>query len=162
MFCWNNIVLKWRLAASKKWLQPNQFKWPIIFWCVLFQQDLNRLQGWCRENKYDLNAAKCKSILFSCGSKPVVFQYGIGDSDLERVDVNMISVCLSTAEWLLLILSSRLCRNQLECWDLLSEFQWSYTNNTLYVAFVWPGLEYASCLIKKFIRRGLNGSNKFF
>jgi hypothetical protein len=30
--------------------------------CRLFQQDLDRLQGWCREKKYDLNAGKCKSI----------------------------------------------------------------------------------------------------
>jgi hypothetical protein len=49
--------------------------------------DLDRLQGWCREKKYDLNAGKCKSISFSRGSKPVLFQYVIGDSDLERVDV---------------------------------------------------------------------------
>jgi hypothetical protein len=55
--------------------------------CRLFQQDLDRLQGWCLEKKYDLNAEKCKSISFSCGSKPVMFQYVIGDSDLERVDV---------------------------------------------------------------------------
>jgi hypothetical protein len=30
---------------------------------------------------------KCKSISFSRGSKPVMFQYVIGDSDLESVDV---------------------------------------------------------------------------
>jgi hypothetical protein len=34
--------------------------------CHLFQQDLDRLQGWCREKKYDLNAVK----FFSRGSKP--------------------------------------------------------------------------------------------
>jgi hypothetical protein len=34
-----------------------------------------------------LNAGKCKSISFSRGSKPVMFQYVIGDSDLERVDM---------------------------------------------------------------------------
>jgi hypothetical protein len=55
--------------------------------CRLFQQDLDRLQGCCREKKYDLNAGKCKSISFSRGSKPVMIQYVIGDSDLERVDV---------------------------------------------------------------------------
>jgi hypothetical protein len=53
--------------------------------CRLFQQDLDRLQGWCREKKYDLNAGKCKSISFSRESKPVIFQYVIGESDLERV-----------------------------------------------------------------------------
>jgi hypothetical protein len=55
--------------------------------CRLFQQDLDRLQGWSCEKKYDLNAGKCKSFLYSRGSKPVIFQYVIGDSDLERVDV---------------------------------------------------------------------------
>jgi hypothetical protein len=54
--------------------------------CRLFQQDLDRLQDWCCE-KYDLNVGKCKSISFSHVSKPVLFQYVIGDSDLERVDV---------------------------------------------------------------------------
>jgi hypothetical protein len=55
--------------------------------CHLFQQDLYCLQGWSCEKKYDLNAGKCKAISFSRGSKPVMFQYVIGDSDLERVDV---------------------------------------------------------------------------
>jgi hypothetical protein len=73
--------------------------------CRLFQQDLNRLQGWCREEKhelnifgliktpffdftyYELNTEKCKSISFSRGSKPVLFQYVIGNIDLESVDV---------------------------------------------------------------------------
>jgi hypothetical protein len=49
--------------------------------CHLFQQDLDRLQGWYREKKYDLNAGKCKSIAFSRGSQPVLFQYVIADSD---------------------------------------------------------------------------------
>jgi hypothetical protein len=39
-----------------------------------------------REKKYELNAGTCKSIFFSCGSKPVLFQIVIGDSDLECVD----------------------------------------------------------------------------
>jgi hypothetical protein len=49
----------------------------------LFQQDLDRLHGWCCEKKYDLNAGKCKSISFSRGSKPAMFQYVIDDNDLE-------------------------------------------------------------------------------
>jgi hypothetical protein len=55
--------------------------------CRLFQRDLDRLQGWCREKRYDLNAGNCKSISFSRGLKTVLFQYIIGDTDLERVDV---------------------------------------------------------------------------
>jgi hypothetical protein len=39
------------------------------------------------EKNNDLNAGKCKSISFSRGSKPVMFQDVIGDSLLERIDV---------------------------------------------------------------------------
>jgi hypothetical protein len=53
--------------------------------CRLFQQDLDRLQGWCCEKNYDLNAGKSRSISFSRASKPVMFQCVIGDIDLERV-----------------------------------------------------------------------------
>jgi hypothetical protein len=35
--------------------------------CRLFHQDLDRLQGWCREKKYDLNAGKCKPSPFPMG-----------------------------------------------------------------------------------------------
>jgi hypothetical protein len=37
---------------------------------------------------YDLNAGKYKFISLSRGSKPVIFQYVIGDNDLDRVNVN--------------------------------------------------------------------------
>jgi hypothetical protein len=43
--------------------------------------------GWCREKKYELTDEKFKSISFSRGSKPEMFQYVIGGKDLERVDV---------------------------------------------------------------------------
>jgi hypothetical protein len=65
----------------------------------LFQQDLDRLQVWCCEKKYDLNTEKYKSISFSRGSKPVtvMFQYVIGDSDLERVDaINDLGVLVDS------------------------------------------------------------------
>jgi hypothetical protein len=45
--------------------------------CRLFQQNLDRIQGWCREKKNNLNAGKCKSILISRGSKPVMCQYNM-------------------------------------------------------------------------------------
>jgi hypothetical protein len=55
--------------------------------CRLFQQDLDHQHGWCREKKYDLNAGKCRFVSFSRGSKPVMFQYFIGDSYLEHDDL---------------------------------------------------------------------------
>jgi hypothetical protein len=50
---------------------------------VVFQQDLDRLPSWFREKNYNFNSGKCiKSISFS-----LMFQYVIGDSDLEHVYV---------------------------------------------------------------------------
>jgi hypothetical protein len=114
----------------------------------LFQQDLNRLQGWCCEKKYDLNAGKCKSISFSCGSNLLMFQYAIGNSDLERVDVicdpvdHLESIVSKSAK--ILRFKKRISK----------EFNDPYTYKMLNMAFVWPGLEYAcGCLIKRFIWR---------
>jgi hypothetical protein len=50
-----------------------------------FKQNLDRLQGWCRKKKYDLNAEKCKSFSFSRRSEPVMFQYVIDDGVLASV-----------------------------------------------------------------------------
>jgi hypothetical protein len=44
-----------------------------------------------------LNAGKCKSMSFSRGSKPVMFQHIIGDSELERVDtINDLGVLVDS------------------------------------------------------------------
>jgi hypothetical protein len=84
----------------------------------LFQQDLDRLLGWCREKKYDLNAGKCKSISFSRGSKPVLFQYVIGDSDLERVDViNYFGVLVDSRMTFVNHIESVVSKSA-KCWDL--------------------------------------------
>jgi hypothetical protein len=54
--------------------------------CQLFQMDLDRLGEWCRSNKFDLNAGKCKSIFFRHNMRPIEFVYSINGTALERVD----------------------------------------------------------------------------
>jgi hypothetical protein len=84
------------------------------FDCSLFQQDL----GWCCEERYDFNSGKLKFILFSRGSEPVIFQYLIGNSDLERVDViNDLDVLVDNRMTFVDQIGA-MCRNELECWDL--------------------------------------------
>jgi hypothetical protein len=51
--------------------------------CQLF---LDRLNGWCRSNKFDLNAGKCKSISFCRNMRPIEFVYSIYGTALEKVD----------------------------------------------------------------------------
>jgi hypothetical protein len=102
--------------------------------CRLFQQDLDRLQSWCSEKKYDLNAGKCKSISFSRG-----------DSDLERVDViNDLGVLVDSKMTFVNHIESIVSKSarMLGFIKRVSrEFRDPY--KTLYVAFVRPGLEYA-------------------
>jgi hypothetical protein len=56
-------------------------------------------------------------VEFRDGSKPVMVQYLIGDSDLERVDlINDFGVLVDS--YMTFVNHIRLCQNQLECWDL--------------------------------------------
>jgi hypothetical protein len=52
----------------------------------LFQRDLDRLSEWCRSDKFDLNAGKCKSISFRRNMQPIEFVYSINGTALKRVD----------------------------------------------------------------------------
>jgi hypothetical protein len=54
--------------------------------CQLFQRDLDRLSEWCRSNKFDLNAGKCKLISFHHIMRPIKFVYSINGTALEKVD----------------------------------------------------------------------------
>jgi hypothetical protein len=54
--------------------------------CQLFQRDLDRLGEWCRGNKFDPNAGKCKSISFRCNIRPFEFVYSINGTAPDRVD----------------------------------------------------------------------------
>jgi hypothetical protein len=44
------------------------------------------LSEWCRSNKFDLNAGKCKSISFRRNMRPIEFVYSINGTALKRVD----------------------------------------------------------------------------
>jgi hypothetical protein len=93
-----------------------------------------------------------------------MFQYVIGDSDLERVDVIGVLVLVDSRMTFVnhiesIVLKSARMLGLIK--GISREFNDPYTYKTLYVAFVRPGLEYAyaSCLIKRFIRQELSTFN---
>jgi hypothetical protein len=45
-----------------------------------------RSRPWCRSNKFDLNAGKCKSVSFRRNIQPIEFVYSNNGMALERVD----------------------------------------------------------------------------
>lgn len=55
--------------------------------CILLQQDLNRLSEWCALNDMNLNIDKCKVMKFYKKKNITLYEYKIGDSILESVDV---------------------------------------------------------------------------
>jgi hypothetical protein len=61
--------------------------------CQLFQKDLNRLDEWCRSNRFDLNARKCKSMSFRRNATHWSV-YSIDGTTLKRV------MRPQTLEWL--------------------------------------------------------------
>jgi hypothetical protein len=79
-----------------------------------------------------------------------MFQYVIGDSDLERVDaINDLGVLVDSRMTFVDHIGSIVSKSAriLGFSKRISrEFNDPYTYKTLYVTFVRPGLEYASCV----------------
>jgi hypothetical protein len=87
-----------------------------------------------------------KSTLFSRGLKPVMFQYVIGDSDLERVEViNDLGVLVDSTMTSVSHIESIVSKSA-EMLGFIKRIlrEFNDTDKKLYVAFVQPGLEYAS------------------
>jgi hypothetical protein len=80
----------------------------------------------------------------------VKFQYDIGDSDLERVDViddlGVLVDCRMPFVDHIGSIVSKSARILGFIKRISRDFSDPYTYKTLYVAFVRPGLEYASCV----------------
>jgi ribonucleases P/MRP protein subunit RPP40 len=53
--------------------------------CHLLQQDLGRLEDYCKLNKLDLNISKCHSITFSRKPVPTCYKYALLGIELEKV-----------------------------------------------------------------------------
>jgi hypothetical protein len=80
----------------------------------------------------------------------VMFQYVIGDRDLERVevikDLGVLVDSRMTFGNHIESIVSKSARMFGFIKRISKEFNDPYTHKMLYVAFVWPGLEYASCV----------------
>ncbi len=118
--------------------------------CRKLQEDLDRLHEWCRLNKFDLNAAKCKSISFSRNKKPIEHSYSIGGQNLERVEeVKDLGLYLDTRMTFLNHIETVVTKSSRMLGfikRISKEFNDFYTYKTLYVSLVRPNLEYASCV----------------
>jgi Reverse transcriptase (RNA-dependent DNA polymerase) len=116
--------------------------------CHKFQTDLNRLQEWCSSNKFDLNAAKCKTISFRRNKKPIDFVYHIGGHNLERVnEIKDLGVFLDSRMTLLNHIETIIAKSSRMLGfikRISKEFKDYYTYKTLFVSLVRPNLEYAS------------------
>lgn len=53
--------------------------------CEMVQQDLNRFNAYCKENKLQLAHSKCKQISFTRNRNKIIFNYQIDGTQLDRV-----------------------------------------------------------------------------
>jgi hypothetical protein len=122
--------------------------------CLKIQNDLNKLAKWCEANALELNVGKCKSMTFSRLRHPIEFSYMLGGIVLDRVDsINDLGVIMDKKMSLTGHIDVMVGRalamlgfvKRLSC-----EFRDPYTIRTLYVSFVRPQLEYASCVWRPF------------
>jgi hypothetical protein len=91
--------------------------------CQLFQRDLDRLGEWCRSNKFDLNAGKCKSISFRRNMRPIELVYLINGTTLERADEIKELGKIMDEKITFCLISRQLSPNHREFWVFLSVFQ---------------------------------------
>lgn len=54
--------------------------------CCALQADIERLSSWCQMNGMQANAAKCKVITLTRSHSPIIFDYSMNQSPLERVN----------------------------------------------------------------------------
>ena len=55
--------------------------------CILLQDQLDVVQGWCDSNRLNLNATKCKIMTYTRKQQPLQYPYSILGNILERVIV---------------------------------------------------------------------------
>jgi hypothetical protein len=118
----------------------------------LFQRNLDRLGEWCRSNKFDLNAGKCKSISFGRNMRPIDFVYSINGTALERVDkiknLGVIMIMDGRMSFLPQI-EAIICKSSKMLSfikRILRVLRDPYTHKTLYTSLVRPNLEHAACV----------------
>jgi Reverse transcriptase (RNA-dependent DNA polymerase) len=118
--------------------------------CLRFQSDLDRLQDWCENNKFDLNVGECRNISFSKCKSPIEHVYRIGGHELERVDqIKDVGFFLDRKMTFLAHIEtiiSKLARMLGFIKRLSKEFRDPYTLKTPYASLVRPNLEYASSI----------------
>jgi hypothetical protein len=118
--------------------------------CQLFQKDLDRLGEWCRSNKLDLNAGKCKSISFRRNMRHIEFVYSINGTALKRVDdIKDLGVIMDGKMSFLPHIKAIICKpsRMLGFIKRVSrDFREPSTHKTLYTSLVRPNLEHAACV----------------
>lgn len=140
--CINNSNLLMYADDVKLFLSSNN-----INLCKDLQDDLNGFYKWCHRNVMTLNLSKCKVMTYS-RKIPCIFDYGIGDNPLTRVN-SILDLGLLLDDKL--NFNSHIITMVNKAYGVLGflkrwakEFADPYITKNLYVALVRPILEYGS------------------
>lgn len=116
--------------------------------CILLQQDLDRFGQWCQMNDLTLNVGKCNIMQFYRIQSPIMFNYSIGSTILQKNDfVRDLGVTFDCKLTFNLHIEN-ICNKSLKLLGFLTrtlnEFSNIYCFKVLYCSIVRSILEYAS------------------
>jgi hypothetical protein len=108
-------------------------------------RDLAHLGEYCRSNKFDLNAGKCKSISIRRNIRPIEFVYSINGTALERFDeIKDLGVIMD--ERMSFLPHTKAVISMLGfIKHVTREFHDPYTHKTQYTSLAKLNLEHAAC-----------------
>lgn len=116
--------------------------------CLLLQQDLDRLQGYCHKNKLDLNVSKCNCISFTRSHNAIHFDYSLNQQSLQRTDyIRDLGVILDSKLILdrhVETITSKAMRTLGFIFRITKNFKTVKSLKILYCSLVRSQLEYAS------------------
>jgi hypothetical protein len=117
--------------------------------CQLFQRDPDHLGEWCRSNRFDLNAGKCKSISSRRNMRPIEFVYSNNGTALERVDeIKDLGVIMDGRISFLPHIEAIISKSSRMLGfikRISRDFRDPCTDKTLNTSLVRPNLEHAAC-----------------
>ena len=123
--------------------------------CYNLQRDLDILSAWSNSNGMTLNITKCHVITFCHGKTPVIFNYNIDGTNLERVDsIRDLGVIFDSKMSFIPHIDSLISKSRSRLGFIFrntSAFSID-TLRVLYVSLVKPILNYASSLWSPFYR----------
>lgn len=118
--------------------------------CHILQRQLNAFASWCNMNRMIVNPSKCSAITFSRKKQPIIFNYDLLGSSIERVnqikDLGVILDSQLSFRQHITYIVDKACRTLGFIFRIAKNFSDIYCLKSLYCSLVRSILEYCSAV----------------